>query len=94
MLYRLAEVGHLPLALLVVHAAMYLRDLAGEAQPIQALDQRIEGIAVFGEDNHLFLFVIWIEQHLAQLLKFRLASGFVHLSRKLTQPGHLRQFRL
>ena len=73
---------------------MNLRDLVGEAQPIQALYQRIEGIAVFGEDDHLFLFVIWIEQHLAQLFKFRLVPGFVHLARKLTQPGHLRQFVL
>ena len=73
---------------------MDLRDLVSESQPIQALYQRIECIAVFGEDNHLLMFVVRIEQHLAQLFKFRLVPGFVHLARKFTQPGYLRQLVL
>ena len=80
-----AEELDLLVALAVVHAAVELRDLAGEAEP-SSRSGGIRRVAVLGEDDHLLLGEAWVLHRVEKLGKLRI------LLRSEEVLGHLSEF--
>ena len=92
------ELLHLGFPLAPVHAAVDLRHLADVAEPVEALHQILQGVAVLGEDQPLLLGPLRplrpVLQHLAELRELRLVAVVEHLPRHAAQPGQRLHFPL
>ena len=83
--FRLAEEFHLPLTLLVGHAAVDQGDSPGEAEALKSPNQETGGVAMLGEDDQLFAGELRVAQDALQLLELGLLSGFVEGARFVPQ---------
>ena len=68
---RAPEQVDLRLAPAVVEAAVNRRHLSGEAEPLEAADQELGGVAVLGEHDELLAGERGVAQHAAELLELR-----------------------
>ena len=64
-----AEEIDLLLAFEVVHRAVDLRDPAGEAHTFETADQEVEGVAMFGKDENLFVAPFRIADNIAKFFE-------------------------
>jgi hypothetical protein len=63
-----AEEIDLVLAFQVVHRTVNLGDAASEAHAFEAANEKVERVAMFGEDQNLLIPPSWIADDFAQLL--------------------------
>ncbi len=75
----------LSLAILVIHAAVNLGDLARIAHPPEATDKVVKGVSVLGEDDQLLTDELGVGEHLAELVELRLGSHCIDLAGQIPE---------